>query len=628
MVSNPKYFLPPSLSVSEGLEPEIKITDFEKLAELGAGGFGKVNLCRHKVTGAEYAIKMIDKSKIKQQKDKDLFSREVEMMYKIRHPNIVRLYTHFEDETYCYIALEYIKKGNLYSYSRSMPNKVLDAATTANFIVDLVSSLYYLHNMHPPIIHRDIKPENLLLGNNGHLQLTDFGVSNYLEGSVRFTTTGTQPYHSPEMILGKGYDTRVDVWAIGVLIFELMVGKTPFKNGNYSIDENIIRGRINWPNTMDLLAKNLISKLLKPDPKQRLTLEEILEHQFILTYVKDPKSRLILPSQVEIKPFVISKQIPGQEYIKNEEIQNNDNTKTNEIYSENNEYKSLFENLKIAHEKLKKEKDELFDKKKENDIKIKQLRKYMDDSKKEFEKELDDRMDEYLKAKMTIALDEEEIKQLKKQIQLLQEKNEKLEKDLENSENNNKSKFLKFKKDFNNYQEKIIQIIQGKMTDKTDIESLLLEYSDNSLLSLYKKENDNLKQENSKLLKEIDDLNEKLSNLLKDNEIKEGTINYKLKELLMDSKIELEKKNHTVNKLYNVLADISLFMDKINFKNFMLTYDGNNLNNIENIKRLIYNIQPGPKSNTRSTSNSKDDVSSNKRKTNIRNTFGSATYYN
>ena len=78
-------------------------------------------------------------------------------MNQIRHPNIVRLYTHFEDESNCYIVLEYIKKWNLYSYTQSMQNKVLDAENTANFVVDLVISLYYLHNMNPPIIHRDIK---------------------------------------------------------------------------------------------------------------------------------------------------------------------------------------------------------------------------------------------------------------------------------------------------------------------------------------------------------------------------------------------------------------------------------------------------------------------------------------
>ena len=551
------------------------------------------------------------------------------MMYKIKHPNIVRLYTHFEDESNCYIALEYIKKGNLYSYTQSMPNKVLDAASTANFVVDLVSSLYYLHNMIPPIIHRDIKPENLLLGNNGHLKLTDFGGSNYLEGKVRYTTAGTQLYHSPEMLLKKGYDTRVDIWAIGVLIFELLVGRPPFvSDGQHSIEDNIVHGRVNWPNSMNLLAKNLITKLLKLDPDQRPTLEEILQHQFILDYVQDPKSRLILPSEVEIKPFVISKQLPGEEFIKSEGIGINNNSKNNERYSNNEEYKSLYENVKIAYEKLKKEKEELSDKKKENDIKIKQLRKYMEDSKKVFEKEIDDKLNDYLEAKMALALNEEEIKSLKQRINLLEEKNKKLENDLLNSENNNKIKIKKYKDDIKLLQEKINQIFQGKITDKSQIDSRLLEFADDGMLALYKKENDNLRQQNSKLLKDLEELNEKILRDKEESNVKEIQRNDILNQLLRENKAELEKKNNIINKLYNVLADVSHFMDKIKVKNFMFTFDGNSLNNLENIRKLIYNIQPAGKSNTRSSSNSKDDVYSNKRKTNALSTSGSVIYFN
>ena len=629
MEANPSNFLPPCVAVSEGLEPEIKISDFEQLVTLGTGGYGKVNLYRHKITGAEYAIKLIDKTKFENKLQKDLFSREVEMMYKIKHPNIVRLYTHFEDESNCYIALEYIKKGNLYSYTQSMPNKVLDAASTANFVVDLVSSLYYLHNMTPPIIHRDIKPENLLLGNNGHLKLTDFGGSNYLEGKVRYTTAGTQLYHSPEMLLKKGYDTRVDIWAIGVLIFELLVGRPPFvSDGQHSIEDNIVHGRVNWPNSMNLLAKNLITKLLKLDPDQRPTLEEILQHQFILDYVQDPKSRLILPSEVEIKPFVISKQLPGEEFVKSEEIGINNNSKNNERYSNNEEYKSLYENVKIAYEKLKKEKEELSDKKKENDIKIKQLRKYMEDSKKVFEKEIDDKLNDYLEAKMALALNEEEIKSLKQRINLLEEKNKKLENDLLNSENNNKIKIKKYKDDIKLLQEKINQIFQGKITDKSQIDSRLLEFADDGMLALYKKENDNLRQQNSKLLKDLEELNEKILRDKEESNVKEIQRNDILNQLLRENKAELEKKNNIINKLYNVLADVSHFMDKIKVKNFMFTFDGNSLNNLENIRKLIYNIQPAGKSNTRSSSNSKDDVYSNKRKTNALSTSGSVIYFN
>ena len=629
METSTNNFLPQSISVAQGLEPEIKITDFEQLANLGIGGYGKVNLYRHKVTGAEYAIKLIDKTKFENKQQKELFAREVEIMYKIRHPNIVRLYTHFEDESNCYIALEYIKKGNLYTYTQSMPNKVLDAATVAHFVVDLISSLYYLHNMNPPIIHRDIKPENLLLGNNGQLKLTDFGGSNYLEGSVRYTTCGTQIYHSPEMLLKKGYDTRVDIWAIGVLIFELMVGKPPFRSdGQHSMEDNIINLRINWPKSINLLAKNLIQKILKLDPNERPTLEEILEHQFIVNNVQEPKSRLILPSEIEIKPFAISRQLPGEDFIKNEDLwASSNNARSNLGYSENEEYKSLYENLKMDFEKLKKEKEEISIKKDEIDIEIKVLKKYMEESKKMYEKELEDRLNKYLEATKEITLNEVEIKRLEHQINIFKEKNEKLEKELIQTENNNKLKSQKFKDDIRLYQEKINQIFQGKITDKSQIESHLLEYADDNMLSLYKRENDDLKNKNNHLLKEIEILNQKLLANQEDINKKEEKRNNLLNKLLKEKEEELDRKNIIINKLYNVLADVSNFMNKISIKNFQFLFDGNNFNNLENIRKMIFNIQSGTKSNTRSSSNSKDDIS-NKRKTNVQRSSGSVNYFN
>ena len=629
METSTNNFLPQSISVAQGLEPEVKITDFEQLANLGIGGYGKVNLYRHKVTGAEYAIKLIDKTKFENKQQKELFAREVEIMYKIRHPNIVRLYTHFEDESNCYIALEYIKKGNLYSYTQSMPNKVLDAATVAHFVVDLISSLYYLHNMNPPIIHRDIKPENLLIGNNGQLKLTDFGGSNYLEGSVRYTTCGTQIYHSPEMLLKKGYDTRVDIWAIGVLIFELMVGKPPFRSdGQHSMEDNIINLRINWPKSINLLAKNLIQKILKLDPNERPTLEEILEHQFIVNNVQEPKSRLILPSEIEIKPFAISRQLPGEDFIKNEDLwASSNNARSNLGYSENEEYKSLYENLKMDFEKLKKEKEEISIKKDEIDIEIKVLKKYMEESKKMYEKELEDRLNKYLEATKEITLNEVEIKRLEHQINIFKEKNEKLEKELIQTENNNKLKSQKFKDDIRLYQEKINQIFQGKITDKSQIESHLLEYADDNMLSLYKRENDDLKNKNNHLLKEIEILNQKLLANQEDINKKEEKRNNLLNKLLKEKEEELDRKNIIINKLYNVLADVSNFMNKISIKNFQFLFDGNNFNNLENIRKMIFNIQSGTKSNTRSSSNSKDDIS-NKRKTNVQRSSGSVNYFN
>ena len=627
METNPNNFLPPCAAVQEGLETEAKITDFDQIANLGTGGYGKVNLYRHKITGAEYAIKLIDKTKFENKLQKELFAREVDMMYKIRHPNIVRLYTHFEDDTNCYIALEYIKKGNLYSYTQSMPNKVLDAATTANFVVDLISSLYYLHNMNPPIIHRDIKPENLLVGDNGHLKLTDFGGSNYLEGgNVRYTTCGTQIYHSPEMLLKKGYDTRVDIWAIGILIFELMVGRPPFKSdAQHSMEDNIVNLRINWPNTMNLLAKNLISKLLKLEPEQRLTLKEILEHQFILNYVENPKNRLILPSEVIIKPFIISKQLPGEEYRIVESSGNNNNKFR---YSENEEYKSLYEKLKINYEKLAKNYEELSIKKQENDNKNTQMIKFLKQSKLMLSEDLDKKTEEYLELKKKIALYEEEIKRLKQQNNLTNEKFVKMEKELKNSENNYKLKVKKFKDDIKLYQEKINDIVKGTYTGKNYNEPNITEFSDDNLVSIYKKENDYLKQQNSDLSKIIEDLNNKILGLEENLKSKETKENKNLMELLRENEMELDKKNRIINKLYDVMSNISSFMNKIKINNFTFTYDGNNISNLEYFKKLLANSQSNLNLSTaRSNSNSKDDGLSSKRKTNVQSTSSSVNYF-
>jgi aurora kinase len=627
METNSNNFLPPSIAITQGLEPEIKITDFEQIENLGTGGYGKVNLYRHKITGAEYAIKLIDKTKFENKLQKELFAREVEIMYKIRHPNIVRLYTHFEDESNCYIVLEYIKKGNLYKYTQSMPNRVLDAATTANFVVDLVSSLYYLHNMNPPIIHRDIKPENLLLGNNGQLKLTDFGGSNYLKGSVRFTTCGTQIYHSPEMLSKGGYDTRVDIWAIGVLIFELMVGRPPFKSdGEHSMEDNIMNLRINWPESMNIYAKRLITDILKVNPKERPTLENILDHQFILNNVKNPKSRLILPSEVELKPFIISRQIPGEDLIRPDELRSNLKKRNEIIELENEEYKSLYENLKADFEKIIKEKDELSMKKDEIEIKIKTLKKYIEESKKMYEKEIDEIINKYLEAMKNISMKEEENKSLKQDINLLEKQNEKLKKEINDIEINNESKIKKFNDDIKLYKDRMNQIFQGKLKDKSEIEPHLLEYSDNSILSIYKKENDNLKKQNSKYLEKIEELEQKLKTKLENLDNKETKKSNTLYKLLKEKDDELDKKNIHINKLYDVLADISNFMNKITIKNFQFFYEGNSFNNIENIKKLLYNIQPRPKSNVRSSSNSKGESSSNKRNTNIQRISESINY--
>ena len=158
-------FLPITKSVLNGLEAEPKITDFTLLKEIGEGTFGRVLLVQHNLTQAQYAIKAIDKRNKDNIDEKDYFRREAEIMYRIYHPNIVKLYGHFEDNTYCYFIMEYMSGGNIYSLVPKYGYNKISPQLVASILKDVISAIYYLHHMNPPIIHRDIKPENILINN-------------------------------------------------------------------------------------------------------------------------------------------------------------------------------------------------------------------------------------------------------------------------------------------------------------------------------------------------------------------------------------------------------------------------------------------------------------------------------
>ena len=306
-------FLPKPQSVIKGLEPEPKIKDFEILKELGCGSFGRVFLARHIKTKALYAIKAIDKQNKTNQKERPYFRRELEVMYKIYHPNVVKLFGHFEDNKYCYFIMEYVSKGNVYNLLNMDKKKQLSPKIVATIMKDVISATYFLHNMAPPIIHRDIKPENVLLNERMIAKLTDFGWSNYIqEDKERKTVCGTPIYLAPEIIKEQGHDERVDIWCIGVLLFELITGRVPFQGTDIeTLKSNILHLKIAWPKEINPDAKDLISKILKLDPNQRITLEDILQHPFFTKFFPDVSKCLILPDPNNTyKTFIVSKDDP------------------------------------------------------------------------------------------------------------------------------------------------------------------------------------------------------------------------------------------------------------------------------------------------------------------------------
>ncbi len=158
-----------------------------------------------------------------------------------------------------------------------------------------------MHSLDPPIIHRDIKPENILLDSNNSVKLGDFGWSNFFNGDRRrLTYCGTPEYLAPEMIKQCGHDKSLDIWNIGVLMFELLTGNPPFEGSNQNeLFENILKFKIKWPKGLPGIAKDLVTKLLKTNPQERISLEEVLEHPW---FQGNPSSKAFPASLVPSEP--------------------------------------------------------------------------------------------------------------------------------------------------------------------------------------------------------------------------------------------------------------------------------------------------------------------------------------
>ena len=359
-------FLPIPGTVLKGLESEPKISDFIVLKELGVGSYGRVMLVQHKVTQAKYAIKCIDKRNKVNIEEKPYFRREIEIMYRVHHPNVVKLFGHFEDNKYCYFIMEYIPGGNVYNLVPKNGIKTVATKTIASIMKDVISAVYFLHHMSPPIIHRDIKPENVVLDQNMKAKLTDFGWSNYMQGDMKRTTVcGTPVYLAPEIINNRGHDEKVDIWCIGVLLFELLTGISPFQGYDVqTIKYNINRLNIAWQRDMDRDAVDLIKRILKYNPEERISLEQMLLHPFITKYFPNAISCLIKPDNTQYKLFIVSKDNPltwnpkltGNEYA-NVKIRTNYNQNQNQNALSQYNYNNLlqkYESLKQEYSDLQK----------------------------------------------------------------------------------------------------------------------------------------------------------------------------------------------------------------------------------------------------------------------------------
>ena len=245
---------------------DLNISEFDMISTIGTGTFGRVYLARHTTTSKYYAMKVLKKVEVVRLKQVEHITSEKNILSVISHPFIVNLFGAAQDTKNLYMLLEYVIGGEVFTHLRRAGRFPPDVSRF--YGAEIVLALEYLHSL--DIIYRDLKPENLLLDNNGHIKITDFGFAKKVEDRT-WTLCGTPEYLAPEIIQSKGHGKAVDWWALGILIYEMMAGYPPFFSDNpFSIYEAILAGKIAFPSHFDSSAKDLIRNLLNADLTKRI----------------------------------------------------------------------------------------------------------------------------------------------------------------------------------------------------------------------------------------------------------------------------------------------------------------------------------------------------------------------
>lgn len=234
---------------------------FEIGKPLGKGKFGRVYLAKERSSGFVCALKVLHKSELQQGGVQKQVRREIEIQSNLRHPNVLRLYGHFHDSKRIFLILEFAGRGELYKHLRKEHR--FPEWKAAQYIAQMAAALKYLHKKH--VMHRDIKPENILVGIHGEIKISDFGWSVHAPNNRRQTMCGTLDYLPPEMLKPGSqdnfYSEKVDLWSLGVLTYEFLVGEAPFEDTPVMTQRRIARADMSVPSFVSPEAKDLIKRV-------------------------------------------------------------------------------------------------------------------------------------------------------------------------------------------------------------------------------------------------------------------------------------------------------------------------------------------------------------------------------
>ncbi|PVZ97267.1 hypothetical protein BB558_006778 [Smittium angustum] len=265
------------------LENHKDLEKYTVLFQVGDGQYGNVYKALDRKTGFLVAIKAIDK-RGKSVDELRTFYSEIKLLDSFRHPNIVQLIKYLETKDFIYIITEFCN-CDLLDYVIKK-DEYLKAEEVRTIALQLISGLMVIH--YKGVIHHDLKSRNILLGSDGKIKICDFGLSIPLKNNNEETYVdklkGTPPYMAPELFSKKSYSYKIDFWSLGVILYEIFVGKLPFDGDSAEkIRKKILENEVVWPKVIPTQLKDFLNKLLQKNQNDRMSWEELVNHPFLFS---------------------------------------------------------------------------------------------------------------------------------------------------------------------------------------------------------------------------------------------------------------------------------------------------------------------------------------------------------